>query len=444
MSGSKLNLKPYKGCRDFFPVAMRTRNYLFSKMNESAELFAFEPYDGPLLEEVELYKAKSGEELINDQIYSFNDRGERFVAIRPEMTPTLARMVAQVINEVPKPLRLYSIPNLMRYERPQRGRLREHWQFNCDIFGTSNGKGEHEIISLIINLMENFGADQSHFKILFNDRRLVNLYFHKILKINEEQSLKLYKIMDKAKKIKPEQLKEEVTSLFEGNMETSNLAFNYLTISSISEFINLFNANQIELDEEIISLYKLLSTKKIKEFLKFDPTIVRGLDYYTGLVFEVFDLHPDNKRAIAGGGAYANLLSIFNKPNVPAVGFGMGDVTLTDFLESHNLLPDQTKNSIDVFINVLDEDSYSFAANLASLIRNNKIKVELYPEPIKPKKAFNLITKKEVKHLIIIGENEVSTNQVDVKNLQTKETNKFDIENTEELNQLIETLKDSQ
>jgi histidyl-tRNA synthetase len=158
-----LSKRPYKGTRDFFPELKRGQDFLFEKMSETAHLFGYEPYDGPLLEEVDLYRAKSGEELINDQIYSFIDRGERHVAIRPEMTPTVARMVAQIHREVARPLRWFTIANLMRYERPQKGRLREHWQFNCDIFGAPEGHGEIEILQVAISLLNNFGAREEHF-----------------------------------------------------------------------------------------------------------------------------------------------------------------------------------------------------------------------------------------------------------------------------------------
>jgi histidyl-tRNA synthetase len=205
-----LSKKPYKGCRDFFPKEMRIREYIFNKMKEAALSFAFEPYDGPLLEEVELYKAKSGEELINDQIYSFQDRGERFVAIRPEMTPTVARMAAQVHRETPKPIRWFSIPNLMRYERPQRGRLREHWQFNADVFGAPENLGEVEITSLLIHMLKSFGADQSMFAILINDRRVVDGLFKSRLKLADDESYKLYKVIDRSKKIKKEELDKQI------------------------------------------------------------------------------------------------------------------------------------------------------------------------------------------------------------------------------------------
>src|SRR5690606_12986661 len=190
-----LSKKAYKGCRDFFPTQMRVRDYVFDKMRNAALSFGFEAYDGPLLEEVELYKAKSGEELINEQIYAFIDRGEREVAIRPEMTPTLARMVANIHREFPKPLRWYAIPNLMRYEKPQRGRLREHWQFNCDIFGVPEGLGEVEILSTLCFFLESLGANESMFSIQINDRAVVDSLLFNVFKVDKDSAYNLYKII---------------------------------------------------------------------------------------------------------------------------------------------------------------------------------------------------------------------------------------------------------
>jgi histidyl-tRNA synthetase len=198
-----LNKQPYRGTRDFFPKDKRVRDYLFTVMTKTAESFGYESYDGPLLEEVDLYKAKSGEELVNEQIYSFTDRGERFVAIRPEMTPTLARMVAQVHRESTKPLRWFSIPNLMRYEKPQRGRVREHWQLNCDVFGSPGRLGEVEILQVAVELLQSYGANSSHFEILVNDRAIVDAIFKTMMKSSDDQTHRLYKIVDKAKKLLP-------------------------------------------------------------------------------------------------------------------------------------------------------------------------------------------------------------------------------------------------
>jgi histidyl-tRNA synthetase len=195
---SQLSKAPYKGCRDLFPEDKRIQEFLFSTFSQTAKLFGMEPYDGPLLEPVELYLAKSGQELINEQIYSFTDRGGRLVAIRPEMTPTVARMIAQVYRELPLPIRWYSIPNLMRYERPQKGRLREHWQFNCDIFGLESPYGEIEIFQVIVHLFEAFKASTEHFAIHFNSRELLEELSRKLLGLSDEQSYQFFKLIDRS------------------------------------------------------------------------------------------------------------------------------------------------------------------------------------------------------------------------------------------------------
>ena len=334
-----LTKKAYKGCRDFFPQDKRKLEYIFQKVKNVSESFAYEPYDGPLLESIDLYYAKSGQELINEQLYNFTDRGNREVAIRPEMTPTLARMVAQIHRETPKPIRWYSIPNLMRYEKPQRGRLREHWQLNCDIFGAPEAFGEFEILQLLVKILKSFGADKTQFQILVNDRRLVDALFDDVLKLNEDQAYKLYKIIDKSKKVPEEALDKML-----------NLDFKDNQISIIKSYLKLKSWNEVFLFSEehgfaeklsaLKTLHEQLNEIQISDYISYDPAIVRGLDYYTGIVFEAFDMHPDNRRAICGGGGYANLLQIFNEPALSGIGFGLGDVTLTDFLETHGLMPD--------------------------------------------------------------------------------------------------------
>ena len=206
-----LSKRPYKGCRDFFPLQKRCRDYLFSVMEKTALSFGYEPYDGPMLEEVDLYRAKSGEELINEQIYSFMDRGDREVAIRPEMTPTLARMVSQIHREAVKPIRFFAIPNLFRYEKPQKGRLREHWQFNCDIFGAQEEQASLEILQVALSLFKNFGAKAGQFEILINDRKCVDAIFKGPLNLDDQTQYKLYKIIDKSKKVDKAALKKMVS-----------------------------------------------------------------------------------------------------------------------------------------------------------------------------------------------------------------------------------------
>jgi histidyl-tRNA synthetase len=432
-----LNKLPYRGTRDFFPKDKRIRDYLFSVMTKTAESFGYESYDGPLLEEVELYKAKSGEELINEQIYSFTDRGERFVAIRPEMTPTLARMVAQVHRESSKPLRWFSIPNLMRYEKPQRGRVREHWQLNCDIFGTPGRLGEVEILQVAVELLENYGANQSHFEILLNDRAIVDTVFKKMMNATDTQTYRLYKIVDKAKKITHEALQKMVSEVaLPANSE--NIFYSYLQLSTFED-VKLFleKNDQVEIANLFSEFVDLIKKANIIHFLRYDPTIVRGLDYYTGIVFEIFDKHPDNRRALCGGGAYANLLQIFNEDPLPGVGFGLGDVTLKDFLEVHHLLPNLDLPTNDVLVTFQEDNGLETALKLSQALRRNSLKVLTSLESLKFKKVFPIAEKKGVRFVILMGSEELSQNKIQLKNLATKEQHTLDLNDIEVILKII-------
>ncbi len=416
-----LNKKSYKGTRDFFPKLKRNQNYCFSKMTEVAELFGYEPYDGPLLEEVELYKAKSGEELIDQQIYSFTDRGNREVAIRPEMTPTLARMVAQICKEVPRPIRWYSIPNLMRYERPQKGRLREHWQFNVDIFGAKNDFAELEIIQMAIMLFNNFGADENHFEILVNNRIIIDFVFNDLMTLNKNDSYKLYKIIDQSKKVGPDKFKILLDELGLPN-DAKAIFTNYLKINSFQELIIFLKNHNFEFTKwDAENFYQNLKDLKIDQYINFDTSIVRGLDYYTGLVFEIFDKAPNNNRALCGGGVYDNLLQIFNEAQMTGVGFGLGDVTLNHFLENHNLLPDFTDPINDILLTYQNAQSESYTLHIGLELRKLNIKTIIPPGEIKVKKAFNFAENKGCKLIAFIGDNEVNNKTIQIKNMKTKE-----------------------
>lgn len=431
-----LSKKPYKGTRDFLPPDKRIQDYLFDGMHKAARLFGYEHYDGPLLEEVELYKAKSGEELINDQIYSFEDRGKRFVAIRPEMTPTVARMVARIHKEVAKPIRWYSIPNLLRYERPQRGRLREHWQFNCDVFGGPGRSGEAEIIQLLIFFLESFGANDSHFEVLINDRTIVDSIFNEISP-DEETTYRLYKLVDKSKKIPKEALEKELGELTLKE-NGSELFKRYLSLSSFSDLTTLLK--EIGHEETAQGFHDFITNSLSSDqvaYVKYDPTIVRGLDYYTGVVFEVFDKHPDNRRAICGGGAYANLLQIFNESPLGGVGFGLGDVTLQDFLTSHNLLPDLSLPENDLFVTFQIEGGLSQLNPLVNLLRKEGIKTVTQLEPLKMKKVFQLAEKKGAKFVTIFGDDEANAGEVVFKNLETKEQEKFKLDDIQAITNFL-------
>lgn len=434
-----LSKRPYKGCRDFFPVDMRVREYLFDHMKDVAKRYAYEAYDGPLLEEVSLYKAKSGEELINDQIYSFIDRGEREVAIRPEMTPTVARMVANIHKEYPKPLRWFSIPNLLRYERPQRGRVREHWQFNVDIFGAPQNLGEIEILNLIIDFLCGFGATNEMFSILLNDRSVVDNLFTKLLKLDADSSYKLYKIIDKAKKVSSEKLQGMIGEILT-DKDYQTIFSDYLNLSSFLELNMFLKKHALEKDcIDFINFTKILENLPCSRFIKYDPTIVRGLDYYTGIVFEVFDIHPDNNRAIAGGGAYANLLQIFNESPLAGIGFGLGDVTLRDFLETHHLLKDFTHPDNHLFLAYTDEKSEILCLNLAQKLRQNGLNIESHLGSVKFNKIFKIAQSKGHCFVGIVEEKDGQT-FVQIKNITDNTSQVFNLIEYENIISFIKAL----
>lgn len=322
---TKLSTEPYKGVRDFYPEDMAIQNYIFDTWKKVAKEFGYVEYAASILEPADLYKAKGerNEEIVNEQMYTFIDKGDREVALRPEMTPSLARMVAARRKGLKLPLRWFSIPNCFRYERPQRGRKREHWQLNCDVMGNNKDfstiDAEVEIVSLAYNIMKEFGAKDEDFIIRIGNRKLVEEKLKK-LGILKEIYAQFFGLLDVQKK--------DFTKYENGTKELG------LEREKIEKELELLNQ-----DSELI---KTLNAKGIKNVC-FDYTIVRGFDYYTGMVFEVFDTDPANNRSLFGGGRYNNLLEMFGVEPLPTVGFGMGDVTMRDFLETHNLLPKDLK-----------------------------------------------------------------------------------------------------
>jgi histidyl-tRNA synthetase len=304
---NKISTEPYKGVRDFYPEDMAVQNYIFDTWKKVAKESGFVEYSASILEPAELYKSKTSTEIVNEQTFSFVDRGGRDVVLRPEMTPTLARMIAARRKALKFPLRWFSIPNVFRYEKPQRGRKREHWQLNCDLMGIAGVEAEVEIITLAYKIMKAFGAKDEDFVIKINDRKKIE----EILLnsgVSKDNVPLVFRILDKKGKITDEEYDSELKKLgFDSNTEFSNIV-------SIEDFKNNGINNIV-----------------------FDPSIVRGFDYYTGMVFEVFDTSPENNRSLFGGGRYDNLLELFGVDPVPTVGFGMGDVTIRDFLETHNL-----------------------------------------------------------------------------------------------------------
>ncbi len=418
MCAQFLSTHPYKGTRDFYPSDMALRNWFFGKIRSELEKAAFEEYNGPMLESLEIYIAKSGEEIANEQTYNFTDRGGRRLAVRPEMTPTVARLVAGKINELNFPLKWFSIPNLYRYENPQRGRLREHWQVNVDIFGCDSYEADLEVISTAIALLKVFNADSSMFKVHINNRRFFNDVIAAIAGTDAEGSRKVSKVIDRKNKVTREAYEKDLKAL---GLDDEKIAkIDALYTMSVTDAASLCPDSKGA--SELIDLFKALEELGLDEYCVFDFGIIRGLDYYTGTVFEVLDEAPENNRAMFGGGRYDNLVGLFVKnTNVSGVGFGFGDVTLENFLVTHNLIPDIYANEAKVLVTKFDDVPYCEYTKLVNTLRNAGIKSSLYIGSKKFGKQIDYAVKGNYSHVVIMGTSELEAGVLKVKNLNTRE-----------------------
>lgn len=388
-------------------------------MREVVERYGYNEYGASILEETSLYAAKSGSEIVNEQTYSFQDRGERDVTIRPEMTPTVARMVARKRQELSFPLRWYSIPNLFRYEKPQRGRLREHWQLNVDIFGVDRVEADAEIIAIASEIMLAFGAKPENFSIKLNNRRLINFIFEEYFKFSSDTAYLLSKLIDKKAKLPREAFIEDLKAL---SPKESDEVLKLLETENLSDLPKEVQENSGF--QELTELTKLLQEKGITNF-SFDPTLVRGFDYYTGTVFEVFDTDPKNSRSLFGGGRYDDLVRIFDVESVTGVGFGMGDVTIHDYLETYDLLP-QYSSQTDLYICVLNQEQSQFAEELANFLRNEEVNVAVDYTNRKIPAQIKTAEKQSIPYIICVGEDEVQTRKFKLKNLNLHEEQEVD------------------
>ncbi|MBP9759991.1 MAG: histidine--tRNA ligase [Candidatus Pacebacteria bacterium] len=408
---------PYKGVRDFYPEDLHVQEYLFETMRDVVEHFGYEEYSASILEPSELYEAKTSEEIVNEQTYSFIDRGDRRVTLRPEMTPSVARMVAAKRRGLAFPLRWYSIPNLFRYERPQRGRLREHWQLNCDLFGISSLEADIEIILLAYEIMRAFGATEKEFEIRVNHRAVIPetlslLAEQHNLILPKEKQTDLIRLMDRKDKMKPEDYASALRELL--GEDLTHVVLTEYTPAKIRKIIGntLAGKNLLDLLEE-------LEKRGIRNIVH-DPHLMRGFDYYTGMIFEVFDTNQENKRALFGGGRYDRLMELFGQDPLPTVGFGVGDVTLRDFLDTHKLLPEYT-SATDLYVAVTSPTVFGFAAQLAQRLRRHDLTVAVDFTGKKIGDQVKTATKKNVPFCIVVGEDEAENGVYRLKHLISKQ-----------------------
>lgn len=394
----KLSTEPYKGVRDFYPEDMAVQSHIFDTWRRTAESFGFERYDASVLEPSELYKSKGAEneEMVNEQTYTFLDRGDREVTLRPEMTPSVARLIAGRHKELAFPVRWYSIPNLFRYERTQRGRVREHWQLNCDIFGSDDIAADVEIIALAYQTLIDFGARPEMFTIKVNDRREMKDFYHSLGVIDEDSITKVTRLNDRFHKIDRSEYLEELRQIVPGAAEA--------TLAFLEESKQTDNAVTRALAEIGITNVEI------------DRSLARGFDYYTGTIFEIFDNDPKNNRSMLGGGRYDDLTSLFGDERIGGVGFGMGDVTMRDFLETHELLPQKKAGALVVVIPT--EETLNLEGEKAALrLRAAGVSVTVDISTKKLGKKLAAADHAGSGYVLVVGEDEVARGEYVLKNL---------------------------
>lgn len=413
---ASLSSQPYKGTRDYYPADKRIQNYIFNTWRKVVQLHGYEEYGAPILEPLDVYTAKSGQELAGEQTYTFMDRGDRTVAIRPEMTPSISRMVAARRQELGYPARLYSIANFMRYERPQRGREREFWQLNTDIFGVEGASAEAEIISLASEIMKAFGARDDMYVIRVNNRTLINYMMTHYLGLDAVQSQMMVKLFDRKGKIPVEDFRDQAIEIFGNETAPEGLKriAQLISAKSMAELPQqLLDSTAVR---EVQALFTLLEQAGVKNAI-FDITLMRGLDYYTGTVFEVFDTDPENNRSLFGGGRYDGLVGLFGAEPIATVGMAPGLTTTELFLKSHNLLPEMTSTT-EVGIVVID-NTFMGAQQLAKRLRAEGVNVEVDITGRKIDKQIKAVIKKNVPFIVFVGESELESELYSFKDTAT-------------------------
>jgi histidyl-tRNA synthetase len=397
------------GFRDFYPEPLPNpdvwsadaRQYIFDKWRAMARRYGFREYDGPPLEPLELFTVKSGEEIVG-QLYNFTDKGERAVALRPEMTPTLARMAAAAERNYKKPFKWFAIPQLFRYEKQQKGRLREHFQFNADIIGEPDVAADAELLALLIDTLRSLGLTKEDFVIRLSSRNAWAEFFSKRCS-DESKAYSFYQIVDK--------LEREERVVSEGKLRELGFSFD-----EVDTFIK-----SGEPTPELRLVLDNLSARGLGEFVKIDYGVIRGLAYYTGVVFEAFDVKGEF-RAIAGGGRYNNLLKLISggKVDLPALGFGMGDVVLLELLKSRKLLPEFSAN-VDTFMLIEDESLRADSLRVIQQLRASGQVVEYSLTPVKGDKQFKRALELKAKQTVRLERGKDGALTARTKNLATRE-----------------------
>jgi histidyl-tRNA synthetase len=399
-----LSTDPYKGVRDFYPTDWAKMDAVFSTLRKVLHQWGYEEYNASPLERAELYEAKTSEEIVGEQTYTFVDRGERKVTLRPEMTPTLARMIAAKRREIPLPARWFSIPNVFRYERPQKGRLREHYQLNVDLVGSFSKEADIEIIEIAASLLYSLGAKETDFIIRVNSRKLLTTACA-TLGLTPEETRSYLRLLDK-----------------KGKMTEEEFMTMHRAITTQDPLALIAGAEKSSpIDEEkraLLETVEVLHTRGIGNVV-FDPTLTRGFDYYTGIVFEIFDTNSENPRSLFGGGRFDKLVALFGGDPLPAIGFGMGDVTLSDFLETHALTPKTDVNAPQLYLGTPMATDIPSAQTIAQTLRKKGIRTFVNLTEKSLGDQIKDAVKRGIPYFFAYGTEETETQTVRLKNLET-------------------------
>ena len=404
----KPSIQTVKGARDFYPEEMALRNYLYAKARAASQAFGYQEWDGPFLETLDLYAAKSGEELVKKQSFVFADRGGDEVTLRPELTPSLARMIAARQGSLTFPVRWWSFGPFWRYEQPQKGRSREFFQWNIDMLGVNSPEADAELLAIAATFLRSVGLDPQRATIFVNNRRLMDSQFD-ALGIVPEKRLDVSNLVDRRSKMDPSQWDANALDLGLSQAQLDGL-------KSLLADYDLWQKS-----EELTRLFAALEALGVKDYVKFDPNIMRGLLYYTGTVFEAFDQTGGVRRAILGGGRYDNLLADVGGQQISGVGFAMGDVVVGIVLKEAGLLPDFDPTPSSVLVTVFDETLWMTSYALASELRAAGLNVVTFPEPAKLPKQFKYADKMKMRVVVTVGPDEAEKGLVAVKNLSNGE-----------------------
>jgi histidyl-tRNA synthetase len=409
-----------KGTRDWFPEEFKIRQYIFDAWRRVCLRYGYEEYLTPLVENAEVYRAKSGEDIAGQELLTFKDLGGRELSIRPEMTPSVTRMISKVYVSTPKPIKYFSIANFMRNEKPQRGRNREFWQLNCDIFGSSSLSSDIEVMQLALDIMLEFKAPQNSFELSINSRNLIDdvLILIGSSKLKSDDKMTVVRTLDKWNKLSQKAIKDrlEGAGLKDQQIKVLESFMKSKTLDELATYLPDITNTQGYKD--LIYVIQSLDKLGYGQYINWNPTVIRGFDYYNGLVFEVFDKHPDNNRAMFGGGRYNGLAEIFGEKNFPAVGFAPGDETFKLFLESWNLLAGITTNDNLYYLPLLDDSLLIQTNKLGNKLRQEGLNILSGLEVQKITKALEFADKKKIAKVIIFGSAEEEDGVYKIKDMK--------------------------